>query len=55
MVLLNGHVVAPETPLQEANYRAHEFEIAGLAGAIGSMDATHVCVERVSFSHRQAH
>ena len=53
-VLFNRHVIAPETS-DEAKKHVYEFEMAGLAGAIGSMDATHITHERVSHNRRQSH
>ena len=32
-----------------------EYELAGLPGAIGSCDATHIMLERVSYGFRQTH
>jgi hypothetical protein len=54
IVLFNRYVMAPQT-VADAKHHSLEFEMAGLAGAIGSMDATHVVVDKVPFSHRQAH
>jgi hypothetical protein len=47
-------VVAPSN-VSEAKKHSYEFEIAGLPGAIGSMDATHIVLEKVSFKIRQSH
>lgn len=47
-------VVLPTT-VEEAQKQSHEFEVAGMPGAIGSMDATHVVVDRVKYRLRQAH
>jgi hypothetical protein len=43
------------TTLEEANQNSHEFANSGLPGAIGSMDATHVVLERVNYELRQSH
>lgn len=46
--------MAPST-VEEAQKQSHEYEMAGLPGAIGSMDATHVLHERVQYGMRQPH
>ena len=52
--LFQRWVVEPTT-LEEAYHNSHEFQNSGLPGAIGSMDATHVVLERVNFKLRQSH
>jgi hypothetical protein len=47
-VLYPKYVKAPNT-LEDAAACSAEFAQAGLPGAIGSMDATHVCHERMQF------
>ena len=44
-------------PRSNADARVHipEFELAGFPGAIGSCDATHIMLERVSYRFRQSH
>lgn len=39
----------------EASSHMHEYEAAGFPGAIGSTDATHIMIERVSHRFRQSH
>jgi hypothetical protein len=53
-ILYNQHVIAPQNTF-EAKSHSYEFEVAGLPGAIGSMDATHIILEKVSFKRRQSH
>jgi hypothetical protein len=53
-VLYPKYVVAPNTQKDAAACSA-EFAQAGLPSAIGSMDATHVCHERIQFRLRQLH
>jgi hypothetical protein len=53
-VLYPKYVVAPNTR-EDAAACSAEFAQAGLPGAIGSMDATHVCHERIQFRLRQLH
>jgi hypothetical protein len=52
--LFDQWVVQP-TISEQANNQTHEFAQAGLPGAIGSMDATHVVLERVNYKLRQSH
>lgn len=52
--LFERYVVAPKTP-EDAKQHNYEFEMAGLPGAIGSMDATHVAIEKVAYNRRQSH
>ena len=52
--LFDRWVVQP-TVNEQANSQTHEFAQAGLPGAIGSMDATHVVLERVNYKLRQSH
>jgi hypothetical protein len=52
--LFESFVKSPST-VQEAERESHEFEMAGLPGAIGSMDATHILHERVKYRLRQSH
>ena len=53
-VLYEQFVIMSKTP-EEAKDHMGEFERAGLAGALGSTDATHVMLERVESRMRQAH
>jgi hypothetical protein len=53
-VLYQQYVVAPTT-VDDAIKHSHEFEMAGLPGAIGSMDASHVLHERITYRQRQSH
>ena len=43
------------TTIDDVCNQNYEFAMAGLSGAIGSMDATHVILERLSSSRRQSH
>ena len=43
------------TTLADIADHSHEFSLAGFPGCIGSTDATHVLLERVSYRLRQAH
>jgi len=52
--LFARHVNAP-TDLETARSQVHEFAQAGLPGCVGSMDATHVALERCSHRMRQLH
>jgi len=52
--LFNRFVIVPST-VEEAQKQSHEYEVAGLPGAIGSMDSTHVLHERVQYGMRQSH
>ena len=53
-VLYNKFIEAPTTAEQAADH-TWEFTQAGFPGAIGSTDATHVMLEKVSHRMRQAH
>jgi hypothetical protein len=53
-VLFPKYVVAPRTQAEAESCMA-EFALAGFPGCIGSMDASHVCLERVEFRLRQPH
>ena len=53
-ILFSKHVVVP-TSVEDASIHSLEFQQAGLPGAIGSMDATHVMCERISHRFRQNH
>jgi DDE superfamily endonuclease len=53
-VLYQKYVVAP-TNSRECRQHSYEYERAGLPGAIGSTDATHIVVERVCERFRQSH
>jgi hypothetical protein len=53
-VLYERWVTSPDT-YGEARTHVKEYEIAGFPGAVGSTDATHVLLERVSNRNRQAH
>jgi hypothetical protein len=53
-VLYPKYVMAPNS-LEDAAACSAKFAQAGLPGAIGSMDATHVCHERIQFRLRQLH
>lgn len=53
-VLFSRHVTAPQD-LVTTLAQEHEFRTAGLPGCVGSMDATHVALEKCSFRLRQAH
>ena len=52
--LFDRWVIQP-TIFEHANSQTHEYTKAGLPGAIGSMDATHVVLERVNYRLRQSH
>jgi len=54
-VTLFQQCVTPPLDLCAARAQEHEFCQAGLPGCIGSMDATHVAIEKCSFRLRQAH
>ena len=54
-ILFDRYVLTPENVEDAAKRHEYEFRIAGLPGAIGSMDATHVLIEKMSFSRRQSH
>jgi hypothetical protein len=53
-VLYEKYVKYPQTAEEAKNHMA-EFAMAGLPGALGSTDATHVLLERVLHAMRQAH
>jgi hypothetical protein len=53
-VLYERWVTSP-TLYGEARTHIKEYEMAGFPGAVGSTDATHVLLERVSNRNRQAH
>jgi hypothetical protein len=53
-VLYCKYVMASNTQ-EDAAACSAKFAQAGLPGAIGSMDATHVCHERIQFQLRQLH
>jgi len=53
-ILFEKHVNAP-LDLETARAQEHEFREAGLPGCVGSMDATHVALERCSYRMRQLH
>ncbi|KAG7342192.1 DDE superfamily endonuclease [Nitzschia inconspicua] len=53
-VLFEKHVIEPRTASDLENH-SHEYLVAGFPGAIGSMDATHISCERVSWKERQSH
>jgi len=52
--LYDRHVRMPVT-LEEGLENEREFKLAGFPGAVGSMDATHILLEKVSNRTRQAH
>ena len=47
--------VRPPRCSADARVHSAEYELAGLPGAIGSCDATHIMLERVSYRFRQTH
>lgn len=53
-VLYKKHVVAPESA-DDAAVHTKEYEKAGLPGCVGSMDATHILLEKVEYRLRQSH
>lgn len=53
-VLYSLYVRAP-TNCHEASQHTAEYEMAGFPGAVGSTDATHIMLERVSYRLRQTH
>jgi hypothetical protein len=53
-VLYKKFVVAPKTA-DDAKQHTPEYEKAGLPGCIGSMDATHILLEKVEYRLRQSH
>jgi hypothetical protein len=52
--LYDKYVRTPSTREDAANHGG-EYEIAGFPGAVGSTDATHVLIERLSARFRQSH
>ncbi|KAG7345430.1 DDE superfamily endonuclease [Nitzschia inconspicua] len=52
--LFQKYVLAPTT-LEHAKQQGNEYTMAGLAGAVGSMDATHVLCHKVEHKLRQSH
>jgi hypothetical protein len=53
-VLFKKHVLTPTTA-EELMQQAHEMNEAGCPGNAGSMDATHVTMEKCSFRLKNAH
>ena len=53
-VLYHRHVTTPTTAAA-AQHHMHEFSLAGCNGAVGSMDATHVILEKCANRLRNAH
>ncbi|KAG7355367.1 DDE superfamily endonuclease [Nitzschia inconspicua] len=53
--LYNKYVGPPLTVEDAIDLCIREYEAAGFPGCVGSMDASHVEHERISFKHRQAH
>jgi hypothetical protein len=53
-VLYKKFVVAPKTA-EDAAEHTPEYEKAGLPGCVGSMDATHILLEKVEYRLRQSH
>jgi hypothetical protein len=53
-VLYKRYVVAPATS-EEALQHIQDYERAGLPGCAGSMDATHILLEKVEYWLRQSH
>jgi hypothetical protein len=53
-ILYQRYVTSPSTE-EEARHHMAEYTDAGLPGAVGSTDATHILLERVPNKHRQAH
>ena len=59
-ILFGKDVIYPKyvkfpTSSEEASYHSYEFDMAGMHGAIGSMDACHVTVEKCSHRLKQNH
>lgn len=52
--LYNMYVKMPES-IEELRECEHAYRIAGFPGCIGSCDATHIPLDKVAFSLRQAH
>ena len=52
--LYEKHVQIPAS-IEDMMERSLEFRVAGMPGAIGSMDATHVAMLRCPFNVRQLH
>ncbi|KAG7344279.1 hypothetical protein IV203_029882 [Nitzschia inconspicua] len=53
--LYNKYVGPPLTVEDAIDLCIREYEAAGFPGCVGSMDASHVEHQRISFKHRQAH
>ena len=53
-VLYKQYICPPKT-CEDARQHTAEYEMAGFPGAIGSTDATHIMLERVSYRLRQTH
>lgn len=53
-VLFDRYVKAPISA-EEVQDHQHEFELAGMHGCIGSTDATHIILEKVSYAQSQLH
>jgi hypothetical protein len=53
-VLYQLYIRPPRTSW-DARVHSAEYEIAGFPGAVGSSDATHILLERVSYRFRQTH
>ena len=53
-ILFDKYVKAPKNQ-GDADHHMHEFMLAGCNGAVGSMDATHVILERCANRLRNAH
>jgi hypothetical protein len=53
-VLYKKYVVAPASA-DEAAAHIKEYKKAGLPGCVGSMDATHILLEKVEYRLRQSH
>jgi hypothetical protein len=53
-VLFTKYVVAPTTA-EGVEHHTQEYAKAGLPGWVGSMDATHIPLEKVEFRLRQNH
>jgi hypothetical protein len=52
--LYRQHVNEPRS-IQEATTTVNEYSLAGFAGCVGSMNASHVEHNRISYKHRQSH
>ena len=53
-ILYSKHVVYPKTS-SDAVAHKKEYEVAGMYGAIGSMDACHIIIEKCSTRLKQNH